>query len=111
MTKRRGKAQTANTKQQKEEAYGDTWAGRGQELQDQEDLEAGRLEGKGTPQNPESDSKAQWTFPIQTPPEQPSSPEPQSEPQSKDSVIENLMKRHPGLTEAEAIRHLEAYGG
>lgn len=51
-------------------------------------------------------------------PKRPNPPEAQSasaapspQPAVQDAVIAHLMKRHPGLTEAEAIRHLEANGG
>ena len=40
----------------------------------------------------------------------PASAAPQSATPSEDSVIANLMNRHPGLTREEAVRHLEAYG-
>jgi hypothetical protein len=83
MTKRPSKAQTKNTEPPQGEAYGDTWVGRGQELQDQEDMDAGRLEREGTPENTAPESKSTWAFPTQTTPEPSSSPTPTLEEQEE----------------------------
>lgn len=79
MTKRTPKAHTENSEPLANDPE-DSFEGRGQDLQDQEDLDACRLPSDRDPLSPPYDP------------------------------IENAMRRHPGLTREEAEKLAEAAG-
>ena len=91
------------------ESYYDTFHGRGQDEQDQRDLDEGLVELEDL--CPESAVRSMSPPRIEVTPVSGSATPLTSETQPEDPLVAHLVTKFPGLTREEAVRHLEAFGG